>query len=296
MQYWSARGFMQAYYEQKHSRSAVWCARLASVSMPYFAIVILLHRFGKIATPQAYWLVGFGLLLLLFSLFLGARAVIELWNHGYRGGRYTIRGILIAVLMLLPFAWFGYLALRHPPVSDVSTNPYAPPPFSRAANLRADNAAQGMNRLANYNAPYAELLIRSFPKLASRRYNAGAERIYAAASALIRDRDWIVTETRGLPDTNPASGEQGGTAQQEGEAQLETVAPLDIHVEAVARSLIFAFPYDVAVQIVSEEESTLVDMRVSARWGHHDFGSSAEIIEKFLADLDAALLGIAGEG
>ena len=287
---------MPGYYEQRRSRAALWCARLASVSLPYFAIVILLHRFEKVATPQAYWLVGFGLMLILFALFLGARAIVDMWNHGYSGGRLTVRGLLIAILLLLPFAWFGYLAVLHPSINDVSTNPYSPPGFIRAANIRADQAAQGMNQLANYTPPYATLLIESYPKLASRRYNAGARRIYAAAAALITDRDWLVTGVTGLPDeaNAPAEGEQ--ETQPESEARLETAVPLDIHVEALARSMIFAFHYDVVLQIVSEEESTLVDMRVAARWGRHDFGANARIIEKFLADLDASLLGIAGEG
>jgi hypothetical protein len=288
---------MPGYYEQRQSRAALWCARLASVSLPYFAIVILLHRLEKVTTPQGYWLVGFGLVLILFALFLGARAILDMWNHGYSGGRLTIRGLLIAIIMLLPFSWFGYLAMLHPSINDVSTNPYSPPGFIRAGNIRADQAAQGMNQLASYTPPYATLLIESYPKLASRRYNAGAERIYEAASALIADRGWGVTAVVGLPEADgvPVEGADGA-AEAEPEARLETAAPLDIRVEAMARSLIFAFHYDVVLRIVSEDESTLVDMRVAARWGRHDFGASAKIIEKFLADLDASLLGIAGEG
>ncbi|MCB1430812.1 MAG: DUF1499 domain-containing protein, partial [Nitratireductor sp.] len=67
-------------------------------------------------------------------------------------------------------------------------------------------------------------------------------------------------------------------------------------IEAEAASMIFGFRHDIVIKIQAEEESTLVDMRSSSRFGAHDFGSNAAIIENFLADLDTALLGIAGEG
>ena len=76
--------------------------------------------------------------------------------------------------------------------------------------------------------------------------------------------------------------------------QMATVDTLEI--EAVASSPVFGFKNDIAIQIVSEAEATLVDMRASSRFGAHDFGYNAKIIEKFLADLDTSLLGIAGEG
>ena len=44
------------------------------------------------------------------------------------------------------------------------------------------------------------------------------------------------------------------------------------------------------------EENTLVEMRSAGRWGRHDFGENARIIEKFMRDLDQNLIGIAGEG
>jgi len=39
-----------------------------------------------------------------------------------------------------------------------------------------------------------------------------------------------------------------------------------------------------------------VDVRSSSRLGNHDFGYNAKVIEDFLTQLDASLLGIAGEG
>ncbi len=87
-------------------------------------ITILLHRFGKVTTPQAVWLNAFGLAMIVASLVLGVRAFLDLWNRGLRGGKATVRGVIVATMLLIPFLWFGYLAVEHPMLSDVSTNPY----------------------------------------------------------------------------------------------------------------------------------------------------------------------------
>ena len=72
--------------------------------------------------------------------------------------------------------------------------------------------------------------------------------------------------------------------------------PDDMYVEFLERTLVFGFGNDVVVRIVSEDRNTLVDVRSSSRWGRHDFGYNAKLIESFLQELDTALLGVAGEG
>jgi hypothetical protein len=286
------------------------------ICLPYFALTILLHRFDKITTPQAIWLVAFGLAMILASLFLGVRALLDLWNNGLRGGKATVRGVIVATLLLIPFIWHGYLAVEHPLLSDVATNPYSPPQYLQAQKLREDNAAAGINQLAEYTDDYAETLIADYPKIGSRRYNAGPERVLASVRLLIADRSWTITATRGVPEETaapaapapseddpeagaeapakpkPADGGNGEAAEAEEQPDL----PANIEIEAVATSPVFGYKNDVVIQIVSEAEATLVDMRSSSRFGAHDFGYNARLIEKFMADLDTSLLGIAGEG
>lgn len=288
---------MIGHYQRKWSASARWCERIAALAIPYFVLAILLHRTAQISPPQAYWLMGGGLVLLLLSLVLGVHAFFDLWYSGRKGGKATLRGLLMTMLMLLPYLWFGYLGIVRPPVSDVSTDTVSPPAFRDAARLREQNRALGMNTLANYDEFHAETIRASYPGLASRRYNAGAERVLGAVRALIADRSWQLVSVYGLPSDSPAeeSEEEVDTAT-DGEPVLEGEIPGDIVVEAVSKSLVFGFPQDIAVEIISEAESTLVDMRASTRWGRHDFGRNAEIIREFLQDLDEALLGIAGEG
>lgn len=311
---------MAGFYERKWSGAALWCERIAVICLPYFAITILLHRFDKITTQQAVWLVAFGLAMILASLVLGLRALMDLWNKGLRGGKSTVRGVIISTLLLVPFLWHGYLAVEHPLLSDVSTNPYDPPRYITAQRLRQLNADRGMNQLATYDDAYAETLIGDYPRIGSRRYNAGPERVLASVKTLLADRSWRITGTRGVaeeqpepeaePETGPEPGSdpeagaagEGGAAEPNAQApeigDIGEAAPLpdNIVIEAVATTPIFGFRNDVVIQIASEAEATLVDMRASSRYGAHDFGYNARIIEKFLSDLDTSLIGIAGEG
>lgn len=296
---------MVGFYRQKWSASARWCERIAILCLPYFVIVILLHRFEEITTPQTFRLIAFGLLMILVSLFLGIRAFFDLWNFGRKGGRATIRGMVISLLLFLPFGWFAYLAVEKPMINDISTNPFAPPPFLTADEFRRHKAGEGINQLTVYDDNYAEQLLAAYPEISSRRYNAGALRIYDVVRGLILKRGWEIIDQAGLPE-DPAGGDDSDVDEQSASAVavasdqpadgVEASIPLDIRIEAVSTSLVFGFPRDIVIQIVSESESTLVDMRSASRWGAHDYGENAAAIDKFLSDLDAALLGIAGEG
>jgi hypothetical protein len=198
-------------------------------------------------------------------------------------------------------------------LADVATNPYAPPQF-RTSQLSTRNVAVGETPLARYDNDYADLLIASYPKVGSRRYDAGAERVLVAVRELMTKRSWNVVDIRGLPpvteavdppapqadekDGKPDKKADAGNKESPAETQLpeDDAAPLNIEIEAVAWTLVMRFEHDIAINVISEAEATLVDMRSASRAGRHDFGGNARIIERFLADLDAALLGVAGEG
>jgi Protein of unknown function (DUF1499) len=291
---------MIGHYQRKWSPAARWSERLAALSIPYFIIAIVLHRFDAISAPQVFGLIGIGLLIVIVSLLLGLRGMAQVWNRGWRGGGQALRGVLLAVVALAPFAWYAYLGVTRPAISDAATDPVLPPAFILAADLRQTLVAEGANPLANYDTAYAQILIERYPRLTSRRYNTGAERVYGVLRTMIEERGWRITAVRGIDEPTLAGGEKAPAdnppaSEPEGEG-LGVVLPEDIRIEAVTRSLVFGLRQDVVVEIVSEEESTLVNMRASTRWGAHDFGRNAQTITQFLAELDTALIGIAGEG
>lgn len=291
---------MAGFYERKQSAAALWCQRLSVFLVPYLTFGILLHRFQKIQTPELFVIFAIGLAIAVLSLLLAFKAFADLWNRGHRGGKALVRGMFLTFLILLPFGFYAYLALALPLASDVSTNTFDPPAYLKAQELRLQQAEKGMNQLADYDDLYSENLVNAYPKLGPRRYPAGAERVFQAVKIILAANDWPITATSGAPEVNEDAEKAEATTQLADNAQStaeeEAVVPEDISVEALVSSLIIGYKYDLVISIVSEDVNTLVELRSSSRWGAHDFGTNASIIERFLAQLDLALLGIAGEG
>jgi hypothetical protein len=292
---------MTGIFVERHSSAAKWCQRFALFLIPYFLIVILLYRFGKVETSQLFALMGVGFLVALVSLILAMRAIADLWSKGYRGGSKVVRGLFITLITLLPFGYFTFLALQYPLANDVSTDAFNPPDYITAPITREEGNEIGFNAVGEYNRPHALKILSSYPKLQPRRYPAGPERVLEAVRKIIQDNEWPVTGSQGIPEihTDPADEEladnqQESDATPNAEETLET--PDDVYIEFLERTLIMGFENDIVVRIVSEDRNTLVDVRSSSRWGSHDFGYNARLIESFLQELDAALLGIAGEG
>ncbi len=290
---------MVAIVKRRISRSAIWCRRLALFAMPFFAITILLHRWEAITSAQAMWLVAAGLVILAIAIVLAIRSITQLWNEGAKGGKAMTAGLLLSAIMLAPFAYMTMLAFAFPPINDVATNVRQVPAFAARPALRGGwptiVGADG-----GYGEDHALVVLREFPKVGPRRYAAGPERVFEAVAEIVADRGWAVSRVHGLPDDEELEGgpdeEDSSALAAAGDGQLEGARPDDIFVEAVARTAIFAFKNDVVIQIISEEENTLVEMRAASRWGRHDFGENARIIERFMRDLDRSLIGIAGEG
>jgi len=295
---------MVAYLEERRSKAAIWCLRLAVFLIPFFALVILLYRFAKIDTVQMFILIAFGVLIALLSLVFAFKAISELWTKGYRGGSQVVRGMIITLLVLMPFGYMAFLALQFPLANDVSTDMINPPEYINAIELRASNADKGMNPVIVYNDEYSKQIILAYPRLQSRRYPAGPERVLEAARIIIDDNEWLLTGSQGIPELKSNSETENtteladnNTETDEEEALEDNIeTPDDIYIEVLERTLVFGFENDIVIRIISEDRNTLVDVRSSARWGKHDFGYNAKLIESFLQQLDAALLGIAGEG
>ena len=290
---------MAGVYERKKSSAAIWCQRFAVFLLPFFILVILLHRFNKIETPQLFSLIAIGFAAAILALVFSLRAGADLWYKGHKGGKATVRGMFLAILVLLPFGYHAYLALSLPLANDIATDTFNPPAYVSASEVRTKNRDSGMNQIRDYTDEYADSIVLAYPELQSRRYPAGPERVLEAVKLILLDNEWQITGSSGIPET----GDQGETelednVQNDDGNVLEgaVAAPDDIYVETIVYSLVFAFESDVVIRIISEDENTLIDVRSSSRWGAHDFGYNAKLINKFMMQLDTALLGIAGEG
>lgn len=284
---------MVGYYERRKSIAAEWCLRLALLSIPYFLLTVLMHRTATVTTPQMFWLVGFGLILVVGSLLLGMRAAVDLWEKGYKGGRSTVNGIVLSVLMATPFGiQFGYV-LDKPQLHDVATNVFDPPQFIEQPGYEDLGPGQPYD---NYRV---RQMVSEYPELFARRYEAPPDRVAASVLDLMAARGWELVASRNLPQNSEPvpvteDGELAGAASEIENIEAEPGVQI-ITVQTRAQTLVMKLPSDIVIRLSPEGDTTLVDMRASSGWGPHDFGINARFIQGFLEALDTSLAGLAGE-
>ncbi|WP_162841445.1 DUF1499 domain-containing protein [Salaquimonas pukyongi] len=298
---------MAGFYERPESEAAKWCLRLAVVTVPFLLLTILLRRGGAITIEQSFWLVAVAIAMIIASLVFGIRAVLDLWDKGYKGGRATVNGVVLGVLLLAPFGVQFLNAVEHPRLNDVATDVFDPPSFIRNEGAVQDEASV-------YDDFFARKIVASYPQLVGRRYEAPSERVLISVLEILDNWGWqqvAAINMPQLPDAAAASadgedktsnGEEGADGELAGsEAEVLQLqgegADLipDILIEVEARTMALKLPSRLAIRLRDEDGSTLVDMRAASDWGPHDFGSNAANIADFLAELDVLLAGLAGE-
>ena len=167
--------------QRRRSKYAEWCQRLALFAIPYMAIAILGHRLGYFDTLSTYWLLGIGLLILVAAVVLGIRGFYDLWSRGEKGGLNSARGTVLAVLLLLPFVYHGFLAYALPPLHDISTDLDDPPVYEFALEDRVEP----MNEIEEPSDYQKQLQLRAYPRVVARRYALGAGRLLRAVAELV---------------------------------------------------------------------------------------------------------------
>ena len=258
---------MAAYIEQRTARGAGW-----SLATAYFSAVLLVtaalgHRFGLLETQGFITVLGLVAVLAFLALLLGAASVRRVWNYGDLGGQDIAKGVIVALVVLAPFAISAYRGYIHPRLNDISTDTLDLPQFARAAAARKPD----MNAIRPIGREAAKLQAEHYPEVTGRRYDVPADRALSAVIALVERRGWQVYE-----------------------APREMLSTPEITIEALAKTLLLAFPCDVAIRVTDEGNSTYVDMRSASRFGQHDLGDNATRIVAFLDELDTDIAAQAG--
>lgn len=306
---------MTGFYERQESGAARWCLRLAVVTVPFLLLTILLRRSGAVTIEQSFWLLAVAIAMITAALVFGVKAALDLWENGYKGGRATVNGIVLSVVLLAPFGIQLLNAVEYPRLNDVATDVFDPPHFVAGSDTTA-------RTVPVYDDFFARRIVASYPQLVGRRYEAPPERVLASVLEILANWGWQRIAEVNMPQLPEATAaaENGGESStgddqasdggEEGNAELagneEEVLELqsgsedgdvipDVLIEVEARSMILKLPSRLLIRLRDESGSTLVDMRAASSWGPHDFGSNAANITDFLAQLDVQLAGLAGE-
>ncbi|GMB81244.1 DUF1499 domain-containing protein [Shinella zoogloeoides] len=297
-------------YERPVSHAAHWARRLALFSCMLFVAVVLSHRFGPLTTPHFLALAGFASAMAAFAVLLAAFGLARLWQVGARGGKASLVALLFSLPPLGVAGAAVYSYFYKPALFDVTTDTSAPPPW-----LAAPSAGQDWLPRAGAVTPRdREIQLEAYPALSGRRYEGALDRVYQGVRKVAAAYGIAITAEDGLDNiladledlvVDPSKAAQNADAPADvpiPEARpLET--PIKPHVGGAGdvllqgewRSPVFGFRFDVVIRLREEAETTLVDMRAASRYGPHDLGIGADLVEGYLKALDAELLGIAGD-
>ncbi|KAG1649898.1 Chromosome partition protein Smc [Nymphon striatum] len=133
------------YIEERRSKAAIWCLRLAVFLVPFFILVILLYRFAKIdAGPDVH-------------------------SH--------------CIWSFNRLAVFGFCFQSH---------------------------------------KILKKMILAYPKLQSRRYPAGPERVLEAVRTIVDDNEWLLTGSQGIPELKNNAESENTTELADNNTETQT--------------------------------------------------------------------------
>jgi uncharacterized protein (DUF1499 family) len=249
--------------EEPYSRAALWSRRLALFSLAVGAIAVILARSQTVDPTATLSVFSAAVLVACLALLFAGTAAVVIWRTGRRGAGIVASGVFLAALLLCYPAYLAANALRLPLLNDVSTDLVDPPQFSRS---KIALAARG-ERTPAVPPPQARQEQRlAYPNIQPILLDQEADEAYQLVLRAIATRGWRIVEQ------TPPGGRIGVG-----------------HIDAIDRSLIMGFPADVTIRMRPLAGQTRVDVRSASRVGRHDYGSNAERIAKFAAEIQNQL-------
>lgn len=233
------------------SKWAIWARRLGSLAVPLIILPVLMHRERLLDAPTFMVVAVFAGIVSLLAVLVSLVALVRLWNTGDQGWTASFAGLFLGLVCLVPFAWYGQLALRYPPVTDIATAPRSGLPLV----FEPDTAHMLPPRLPSPAEQQA-----FFPNATTRSYPLDPVQLFALVERLVRAEGWAIRQRR-EPD-----GEPGRI-----NARITTLP---------------GWQEEVVLRVAPNGQGGVVDMRSASIGAPLDFGSNGNRISAFLVALD----------
>jgi uncharacterized protein (DUF1499 family) len=231
------------------ARTAAWSPRLAVFGIILVGLALAASRLSRLEPQAALAVFASGLIFAAAAALVAFFAFSEIWREGTSGaGRAALGLFTAAATLALPLA-LGVAAARLPPVADVSTNIADPPAFSRSAKALA---ARGASIPLDPGPAARQAARRAYPQLAPLVVDLEPDAAFRLVQKVVKQKRWRVIEER-------APSGRLGLAQ----------------IDAVDKTLFFAFPVDLVIRLTPLVGQTRIDFRAAQRVGRHDLGDGA---------------------
>lgn len=238
------------------SKWAIWSRRLGGIAVPLLVISVGLHWARLIAGNLFLSAVALAGIVALLGVIAGLVALVRLWFTGDQGWGRALVGVTLGGLCLVPFAWYGNLALRYPRVTDLATTERGQLPLVFEPGTSAMPPPIVL--------PTADQ-DRIFPNAKTRSYPLGLAQTFTVVRQLVGDNGWDIRQLREPePDFSPGRIN----------AQVVTIP---------------GWREEVVLRVTGDLTTSVVDMRSASLNAPLDFGSNGLRVENFLIVLDDAI-------
>lgn len=246
----------------RSSRAANVSRWAGSLAVPLIVLTLIEHRSDVINTPQSHVLLIIGTALGIVAIIAAAIGLAIVWERGFRGAQNAFLGLFYATLALLPAAYVAYGLLRHPALSDISTDWTDPPLYGEAAFMRIGR----LNPVTPPSSDKMELQKLAYPDITTQHFGIGSDQLFRSARKVVEREGWkVLSESAPREDGDPG------------------------RIEAVARTQVFGDENDVVIRVRGESYGAAIDIRSSSRYGNRDLGQNANRIRAFFSALNAAV-------
>jgi len=252
---------MRKKFRRSASRAAKFSPKFSGWAIILSLVIIACHRFGVMNSATFIKIMLAMAALALIGVALAIKGFHDLWQRGDKGGRSSIKGMIYALITLVPLGFIGGMGLMLPYLHDISSDLEDPPVYP--VTIRPAAALSTIDMMKN-----ADLQREAWPDLRGRIYEVSPDGIIIAIEAVLAAQGW----------------------QKQLQINGEGTDNSDIFVTAIADMAVLGFVSDVLIRIRDREEATFVDMRVTIRDLTHDFGFGAYSINSFMHNLDQEVL------
>ncbi|MDB5622514.1 MAG: hypothetical protein JWR39_1077, partial [Devosia sp.] len=177
------------------SKSAIWARWLGGLAVPLLVIPVLMHRLRLITSDLFLAAVLLAGLVALVAVATAMVALWRLWLSGDQGWGRALGGLMLGLACLVPFAWYGNLALSYPPVTDIATIERGAMPLLFEPGMAAMPPPRTLS-------PAEAATI--FPNVETRTYPLTVEQAYEVVLRLVNSLGWELRLER------PPEGDEPG--------------------------------------------------------------------------------------
>ena len=251
---------MRRYPAESVPRFVIISRWLALIAWVFAVSSVLAVRVGGIPPLNGLLVMGVAIFVAVIGVVVACGGFVRIWRFGAPGVGLNMRGLMLALALLV---WPGFMAVtaaRLPVLNDVTTDTVDPPSFSRsraAVDARKGSipAEFDRQRVADTQEDYAPLrtvVIEQTP-----------EEVMGLALKAATNLGWVIIDS-----VSPSGRNANG------------------RIDAVVTSFLFKFPDDITIRIKPVGNETRVDVRSASRFGRHDFGVNTQRIQSFTKEIE----------